>query len=724
MVRIDDVIEQLQRQHPDADVDLVRRAYIFSGQAHRGQTRRNGEPYLVHPLEVAHIASELGLDTASVCAGLLHDTVEDTVATVEDIREQFGPDIAELVDGLTKLEKVHFSNAFEAAAESFRKMIVAMSRDIRVILVKLCDRLHNMRTLTFMPADKQQRIAQETMDIFAPLANRLGMHSVKSELEDLSFKYLFSDEYKSLAEQIQRTRAERDAYTERVCAEIRLLLAAEQVEGDVSGRPKHLWSIRQKLKPTGGDLSSLYDVLAFRVVVGNKGQCYEALGLVHARWKPIPGRFKDYVGMPKPNGYQSLHTAVVGPENERIEIQIRTQEMHRIAELGVAAHWSYKDRQYGRLNTNAINDEVRFASLRQLVELQRELPDSADFMESVKVSLFDDEVYVFSPQGEPKAFPRGATPVDFAYSIHTTLGHECVGAKVNGRVVPLRYQMRNGDKVEILRSAGSKPKADWTKFVKTAGAAAKIRAYLRKEANERHAQIGRELLDRELRRYGGNLGKLRRSGALEKALEGFKYRTEHDLCVALGYDRVQPATVVAALLPKNLLEAGPREEAPESAVKRMIRKVMPSRSHGGIVVDGVDGVAVHFPKCCGAIKGDDISGFVTRGRGVTVHRRDCPRVLDYDIARRVEVRWDIAAHTARPVDLRVLSADVPGLLAGVSRAIHDAGANITAVNCKITGDGRAVNNFTVQVADLEQLVKVRRSIERIDGVHSVERMLT
>ncbi|MCA9545568.1 MAG: bifunctional (p)ppGpp synthetase/guanosine-3',5'-bis(diphosphate) 3'-pyrophosphohydrolase [Myxococcales bacterium] len=723
MVRLDNVIDELRKHHPDADTDLVRRAYVFSAAKHRGQTRRNGEPYLIHPLEVAHIASQLQLDTASVVAGLLHDVVEDTDTDISEIFETFGEDVAKLVQGLTKLEKVRFKSTEEAQAENFRKMLIAMSRDMRVILVKLCDRLHNMRTLEFMPPDKQARIGRETLEIFAPLANRLGINWIKTELEDLSFKYLYPEDYRDLADRIAKTRAEREAYIDRVIAELREQLGVHDIEAKVMGRPKHLWSIHQKLKGRDDrDLSRLYDMLAFRIVVAEQATCYEALGMVHAVWKPIPGRFKDYVALPKENGYQSLHTAVMGPDNERIEIQIRTHEMHHTAEYGVAAHWAYKEgKGGGPTGGKGLDDHRRFAWLRQLLEWQRDLTDPTDFMETVKVDLFDNEVYVFTPEGEVRAFPRGATPVDFAYAIHTTLGHECTGAKVNGRVVPLRYQLQNGDKIEILRTSGSKPKPDWLKFVKTGRAATKIRGYVRRESNARSLQIGQELLEKELRRYGLGLNKLRKTGKIDEACQTLKFKTESELMLALGYGRSRVETVIERLVPEELLDRGPATEPRESAFTRLVRKVIP-KGKGGVEVDGLDGVAIHFPQCCAPVHGDDIVGYVSRGRGVAVHRRDCPRARDYDPARRVDVRWDGASKQLRPVQIRVDSTDAPGLLASMSQSFHNAGVNITAVNCRTTEDHRAVNNFTVLVNDLSQLNKVIKAIERIEGVTTVERI--
>ncbi len=717
MIRLDDVTELLSKHHPGADVEMVRRAYVFSAAAHRGQTRRNGEPYLVHPLEVSHIVAQLRLDAPSVAAALLHDTVEDTLATVEDIEAQFGKDVCFLVDGVTKLEKLNFHSAEEAAAENFRKMLIAMSRDLRVILVKLADRLHNMRTLSHLPPEKQKRIAQETLDIFAPLANRLGINWLKIELEDLCFKYLYADEYRELADLIKKTRREREQYIDRVNEQLDTELKKHGVKGDLNGRPKHLWSIRQKIKISGQAFDSLFDILAFRIVTERLSECYEALGLVHSLWKPVPGRFKDYIALPKPNGYQSLHTSVMGPEGERIEIQIRTQEMHQFAEFGVAAHWTYKEGQYGMHHRDASD---KFAWLRQLLEWQRDLQDPTEFMEIVKVDLFADEVYVFTPKGEVKAFPRGATPLDFAYSVHTDLGHETTGARVNGSIVPLRYELQNGDAVEIIRTTGSKPGKDWMSLVRSGRAKAKIRNYLRQETRERMVLIGEELIEKEVKKYGLSLTKLRRSGKLAEVLSKHKFRTEAECLVALGYEKIRIEALLPDLVPADKLEKGP-QEADSNPFAKVFKKFMPKRE-GGIVVDGMDDIATVFPKCCAPVHGDPIVGFVTRGRGITIHRKDCVQVGNYDPARRMDVHWDSQSRLLRPVDIRIYSVDTPGLLASISQSFHSAGVNISAVNCKTSLDKRAVNNFTVLVNNLDQLRKVISMIEKIDGVTSVERI--
>ena len=717
MIRLDDVMNELKGHHPDADLDLVRKAYIFSAQAHQGQIRTNGEPYLTHPLEVAYIVSQLRLDTASVCAGFLHDTVEDTGATVEQIESAFGDDVAFLVSGLTKLEKINFNSREQAQAENFRKMLIAMSRDLRVVLVKLADRTHNMRTLRFLKEQKQKRIAQETIDIYAPLANRMGVNWIKTELEDHCFKYLHPSEYRFLAERIKKTRVEREQYIERVIELLQDEFQRSGIVAEVTGRPKHLWSIRQKLTKSGRDLDSLFDILAFRVIVEKMPECYEALGLVHSIWKPIPGRFKDYVALPKDNGYQSLHTAVLGPEGERIELQFRTHEMHRTAEFGVAAHWAYKAGQFGSIPKEG---QKGFDWLRQLLEWQQDLDDPNDFLTTVKVDLFANEVYVFTPGGDVRAFPRGATPLDFAYSIHTDLGHECTGANINGSQVSLKTQLQNGDVVTIQRTKGSRPKAAWLKFVKTGRAATKIRGFLRLEENERAATSGQEMLEKELKTLGLTLGKLRKEQWLSEGIERLKYKNEREIFVNLGYGKLRLEQCIEAIVPEEK-RRDVSKEGRENVFQRFVRNVMP-KSKGGIIVDGLDGLAIKFPKCCSPVKGEPIVGYISRAQGVSIHRTDCPRVLDYDPARRVEVQWDSGSREQRPIHLRIHSGDVPGLLANVSQSLHNAGVNITAVNCRIVSHDRAVNDFTVMILDLDQLKRVIAKIEKLKGVRSVERV--
>src|SRR6476620_7571173 len=524
MIRLNDILQRVAAYHPDPDLDIIKKAYVYSAKVHQGQLRKSGEPYLVHPLEVAGILAELKLDEASIVTGLLHDTIEDTLATQEELTELFGPEVSQLVDGVTKLSKFSATASLsqeEKQAENFRKMIIAMAQDIRVILVKLADRTHNMRTLDHMKEEKQARIAQETLDIYAPLANRLGISWVKTELEDLSFRYLKPQEFQELQAKVSRRKKEREKYITDVCEVMEEELKKRGLTAQVSGRFKHLYSIYKKMKAQGIDFEQIHDVIAFRILMPTVPNCYEALGMVHQLWKPVPGRFKDFIAIPKPNMYQSLHTTVIGPQSERIEVQIRTEEMHKIAEEGIAAHWAYKE---GRVQIS--KDDEKFAWLRQLMEWQQDLKDPKEFLETVKVDLFTDEVFVFTPRGDVKALPRGATPVDFAYAIHSDVGGKCVGAKVNGKIVPLRYKLKNGDQVEVLTSPQAHPSKDWLTFVKTSRAQQKIRGFIKQQQRDKSLQLGRELGEKELKRFGLTLNKLIKNGELKPHAEALGYRTE------------------------------------------------------------------------------------------------------------------------------------------------------------------------------------------------------
>jgi GTP pyrophosphokinase len=725
LLRLNDILDRVAGYHPDPDLDLIKKAYVYSAKVHSGQIRQSGEPYLVHPLEVAGMLAEMKLDEASIVTGLLHDTIEDTLATKEEIQELFGKEIAELVDGVTKLSQFSPSNTQqEKQAENFRKMVVAMAKDIRVLLVKLADRTHNMRTLDFVKPEKQERIARETLDIYAPLANRLGIQSLKSALEDLAFKYLKPEEYADLAERVSGRTRELDKFVGEVIQLVKGKLAESGIEAEVYGRVKHLYSVWRKMHVQDLPFEQIHDLIAFRVIVGSVAQCYESLGLVHALWKPVPGRFKDYIAIPKPNMYQSLHTTVVGPRAQRIEIQIRTEEMHRIAEQGVAAHWQYKEsrKKDGKSGQPSSADAQKYAWLRQLLEWQRELSDPTEFLETVKVDLFADEVFVFTPKGDVKSLPRGATPVDFAYAIHSEVGHRCVGAKVNGRIVPLRYQLKNGDTVEVLTSPTSNPNKDWLGFVKTSRAQARIRQHIRQAEHVRSLEIGREVAERELRRYGLSLGRVQKGGDLDKAAVALGYRMADDLLVALGYGKVAPHQVLAKLLPPERLAAPETEPQPASRLTELFRKVAGRAAPGGVRISGVDDVLVRFGRCCNPVPGDSVVGFITRGRGVTVHTLQCEKVLTSDPQRRVDVSWDVKGEFKRPVSVRVVTNDRVGILARISQTFSEAGLNISQALCRSTGDARAVNTFEVEVGDLKQLTDVMKSIERIDGVHSVERV--
>lgn len=736
MIRLNDILQRVASYHPDPDLDIIKKAYVYSAKVHQGQLRKSGEPYLIHPLEVAGILAELKLDEASIVTGLLHDTIEDTLATSEELTELFGPEVAQLVDGVTKLSKFSASATLsqeEKQAENFRKMIIAMAQDIRVILVKLADRTHNMRTLDHMSEEKQARIAQETLDIYAPLANRLGISWIKIELEDLSFRYVKPQEFFNLQEKLNKRKKEREKYIDDTSALVRTKLEERGLKGDVSGRFKHVYSIYKKIKQQGIEFDQIHDIIAFRILMPTVPSCYEALGLVHQLWKPVPGRFKDFIAIPKPNMYQSLHTTVIGPLSERVEVQIRTPEMHKIAEEGIAAHWAYKE---GKLHVS--KDDEKFAWLRQLMEWQQDLKDPKEFLETVKVDLFTDEVFVFTPKGDVKSLPRGATPVDFAYSVHSDVGGRCVGAKVNGKIVPLRYKLKNGDMVEVLTSPQAHPSKDWLTFVKTSRAQQRIRNFIKQQQRDKSLQLGRELAERELKKYQGNLNKLTKSGELKKAAEELGYRIEDDLLVAIGYGKVTPQQLAQRLVPQEKL-ASEERPAPNAApsngdgggssmlpglskVTDLAKRLVGRTSRSGVQIGGVDDVLVRFGRCCNPVPGDPIVGFITRGRGVTVHTDKCEKSLATDPDRRVDVSWDVRGDFKRPVTLRVLTADRPGLLADISNTFSKKGVNISQANCRATGDDRAVNTFEVTISDLKQLTDLMRAIERLNGVHSVERI--
>jgi guanosine-3',5'-bis(diphosphate) 3'-pyrophosphohydrolase len=718
MVRLNDIISKVESYQPNADLDLIRRAYVFSAKAHQGQVRKSGDPYVIHPLEVAELLADMRLDAHAICAGILHDTVEDTDTTVKDLEVHFGKDVADIVDGVTKLN-IPFNTAFEKQAENFRRMLVAMAQDIRVILVKLADRLHNMRTLEHMKPEKQEVIAKETLEIYAPLANRLGIYWLKADLEDLCLRYLHPKDWKELQEKLAATAKIRAGYID----EVQSILEAKMKEGgvpcQVKGRVKHLYSIWRKLKTQAMEFEQVNDIIAFRVITDDITHCYQALGVCHATWRPVPGRIKDFVAMPKPNGYRSLHTTVIGPDVQRVEIQIRTTDMDDVAEHGIAAHWAYKE---GKPAVRAGDEQ--FAWLRQLMEWQKEFKDPADFISTVKVDLFADEVYVFTPRGEVKELKRGSTPVDFAYLIHTEVGNHCTGARVNGRIVPLKYRLKNGDTVDIMTAPHQKPNKDWLNFVKTAKARTRINAYLRKEQRRRAVEMGKELLDKEAKRYGRSLQKILKSAAFDKAVESSRFPKAEDLIAAVGYGKVKPLDVLKKCLPEDVIDKGPQEEKkPKSGFGKLLEAVTKrSKTQSGVSVAGIDDMLVRFAKCCSPVPGDAIVGFVTRGRGITVHAIGCEKALALDPERKVDVNWDSTTHVARSVELRVITDDKPGILATMSQAFSSAGVNILNANCRARKDSRAINMFMVTVSDAKQLRQVMKEIENLSGVHSVERV--
>ncbi|NDY57200.1 bifunctional (p)ppGpp synthetase/guanosine-3',5'-bis(diphosphate) 3'-pyrophosphohydrolase [Desulfovibrio sulfodismutans] len=719
MIRINEIIDKVSGYMSEADLDLIRKAYVFSATAHAGQTRLSGEPYLSHPLEAANILAELRLDAATVCAGLLHDTVEDTKATVDGIEEDFGEEVADIVDGVTKISQISFESKEEAQAENIRKMILAMAEDIRVVLVKLADRLHNMRTLDYQKPAKQALIAQETMDIYAPLANRLGLHRVKIELEDLSFKYLKPEVFAQIRDGLTRHHTLGEAYIEQVIAQINELLAKNGIRGRIQGRKKHIFSIFNKMRQQGLSLDQVHDLIAFRVIVDGLKDCYAVLGLVHSIWKPVHGRFKDYISMPKANMYQSLHTTVIGPDGERIEIQIRTEEMNRLAEEGVAAHWQYKERGKGRFSPKDID---RFTWLRQIMDWQRELKDSREFMATLRIDLFQDEVYVFTPKGQVKEMPEGATPVDFAYMIHTAVGDHCAGAKINGRLSPLTTALKNGDAVEIITDANRTPSRDWLKFVKTAKARTRIKHWIRTEERARSIALGKEMLEKQGRKDGVNIQKAIKDGSLRAVAEEMSLGGVDELFSAVGYVRVTAKKIIGRLLPARPEMTKAEAEAEAVAVAAAAATQAKTKSSDAIRIQGVDNVLVRYAQCCNPLPGDHIVGYVSRGRGVTIHTHDCPNVQGFEPERLLRVSWEGEEERPYPARMRILAKNIKGVLGRISVMLAAEGVNIDSGAIHSSVDGTTEILFTVEVTDTSHLYRTIERVSTLDEVIEVKRL--
>ncbi len=714
MIRINDILDQASTYLPPADVALIQKAYVFSAAAHAGQVRLSGEPYLSHPLEVSNILVGMRLDAPAIAAGLLHDTVEDTDASTAQISEQFGPSVAAIVEGVTKIGKMNFESKEQAQAENIRKMILAMADDIRVILVKLADRMHNISTLQFQKEHKQRAIAQETLGIYAPLANRLGLYRIKVQLENESLRYLKPDMYAQISEGINRYQEQGQVYIDRVCAMIEDVLAENGIRGRVTGRVKHIYSIYHKMKQRGLTLDQVFDMIAFRVVVNNLRECYTVLGLVHSLWKPVPGKFKDYISMPKANMYQSLHSTVIGPEGERIEIQIRTEEMHHLAENGVAAHWAYKER-----GSKKAQDADRFSWLRQILDWQGDLKDSRDFMSTLSLDLFQDEVYVFTPKGQVKELPEGGTPVDFAYLIHTEVGNHCAGAKVNGRIVPLNTPLKNGDTVEIITDSSRSPSRDWLQFVKSGKARSRIKHWIGTEERARSLALARELLDKEGRRMGINVAKALKSGDFEAAAREFSFRQVDDLLSAVGHGRITPRQVLRKLLPK--------EEQKKEELKAEDRKTQaaPAKKDpaDAIAIRGVDGVLTRYAQCCNPLPGDPIIGYISRGLGVTIHTQDCPNVANMEVDRLIDVSWS-ADDKVLPARIRVICRNQQGMLGQVCTLLGKEGVNIDSGGFTSTLDGKSEMDFLIEVKTTSQLYAIIEKLRKLDAVHEVTRFAT
>ena len=711
MTQLQTLLEEIPKYQPGADLALLTRAYDFSAASHKGQHRASGEPYLSHPLEVAHLLVDFKMDVTTVTAGLLHDVLEDTKATKPELVREFGGEIAELVDGVTKLGKLAFSSREERQAENFRKMLVAMARDLRVLMIKLADRLHNMRTLDYLPPDKARKIAQETLDIYAPLAHRLGMAKVKAELEDLALRTLQAEAYVDLQKRVAKRRLEREADINQVIAILERKLSEVGIEAKIRGRPKHFYSIWKKMHDQGREFDEIYDLTAVRVVTTSVRDCYGALGVIHSLWKPVPGRFKDFIAMPKVNMYQSLHTTVIGPKGDPVEIQIRTREMHRIAEEGIAAHWLYKEKKSGK---DKADESLLW--LRQLLETQQDTKDPREFMDSVRVDLFPDEVYVFTPKGDVKPLPEGATPIDFAYAVHTKVGEHCVGAKVNGKLVPLRYTLQQGDIVEIVTSPNQHPSRDWLKIVRSNRARAKINQWLKVEERARSIELGREMFEREAKKYHLNATALLGGEEIKKIAADLGYPAPDDLLAAVGYGKSSVHQLLNKLAPTATLEA-PEKPRPAGAAR--------ARPEQGVRIRGVDDLLVRFARCCNPLPGDQIVGFITRGRGLTVHARECLTVAKsvLDRERLINVEWDVEGPAKRPVRIAVyIGRDRPGLLSEITGAISSRNGNITKAEVTVTDDRRGINHFVVEVADLGHLQDILGAIREVKDVINVERV--
>jgi len=713
MIRLNDITASLLSYHPKADLSLVEKAYVYSAKVHQGQVRLSGEPYLSHPLEVAHILTRMKMDVISVVSGLLHDTLEDTDAKLSEIDRLFGKEAANIVDGVTKISKMQFTSHEERQAENMRKMILAMATDIRVIMVKLADRLHNMQTLGFQVPEKQKLIARETLDIYSPLAGRMGIYWLKSLLEDLCLYYLEPEIYETIKSETAARRGARERYIREVKELLSEKFKESGMEATIKGRQKHFYSIYAKMKDQNLTVNQVYDILALRVIVNSVKECYEVLGLIHAMWKPVPGRFKDYVSLPKANMYQSLHTTVVGPLGQRMEVQIRTWQMDKIAEEGIAAHWKYKE---GRVASKT--DEKQFAWLRRLLEWQKNLQDPQEFLDTVRMDLFPNEVYVFTPKGEVKEFPKGATPVDFAYSIHSEVGEKCIGARVNGRMVPLRYQLRNGDIVEIITSTKQHPRGDWLDFVKTSRAKTKIRQWIRNQERDESINLGREILEKGLEQSHLSLTNILKSEQISRVSKDLSFHSVEDLLANIGYGKISANQVIGRLKPKLGIEEG----KPAGLVSKVVSRIKRKKSTRGIKVKGLNDILVRFANCCHPLPGEHVVGFITRGRGVTIHQYNCRHILEADPERLVEVMWEPSEQDVYLARLKVTAVDKKGILANISSIMAQKDANIIQAEVKTTMDKKGISLFTIEVENFEQLQDIMGAIKRVRNVLFVERL--
>jgi GTP pyrophosphokinase len=719
---IEQLLQKASGYMKQSDLERIREAYVFADKAHEGQVRKSGEPYILHPLAVAEILVDIQMDVTSIIAALLHDVVEDTTVSLDAVRERFGDSCAKIVDGLTKLEKIKFKSKEEAQNENYRKMFVAMAQDIRVILIKLADRLHNMRTLKYQSEENQRRIAEETLEIFCPIAHRLGISTMKWEMEDIALRYLNPQQYYRIVNLMQKKRREREAYIDGVIEVMREKLAETGIEADISGRPKHIYSIYKKMKTKGKQFNEIYDLLAIRIIVADVKDCYAALGIIHTLWKPMPGRFKDYIAMPKPNMYQSLHTTVIGPNGEPLEVQIRTHEMHRTAEYGIAAHWAYKEGTV--VPTGSFEEKMNW--LREVIELQQETKDASEFMESLKVDFFSDSVFVFTPKGEVIELPSGSVPLDFAYRIHTEVGNRTIGAKVNGKIVPLDHKLATGDIVEILTSKHSYgPSQDWLKIVQTSHAKTKIRQWFKKEKREEYVAKGRESLEREIRRLGLEPPQVMTEEAMQEVAGKFNFNDIEDMLSAIGLGGITAAQICTRLTEKLRREEA-ADQPPQHLIKPPSQTERKHRGSHGVRVKGIENLLVRFARCCNPVPGDDIVGYITRGRGVSVHRRDCTNfnwANEEDKDRIIEVEWEDSSEASYSVEIEVAGHDRRGLLNEVLQAISESKTNISAVSGRSDKNKNAIMHVTIQIRNTDHLQSVVDKIKRVKDVYAVQRIM-
>ena len=722
---IETLLKKINDNCINVDVEMIKKAYVFAEKAHKEQKRESGEPYIIHPIEVAEILSELGMDTSTIAAGLLHDVLEDTDCTYETMATEFNEEVADLVNGVTKLGKIEYKTKEEQQADNVRKMLLAMAKDIRVIIIKLADRLHNMRTLKFMPKNKQKLKAKETLDIYAPLAHRLGMSKIKWELEDLSFRYLHEEEYYDLVHQIAEKRVERESYIAKIILELQDELEESGIDSDIEGRPKHFYSIYRKMVNKNKNIEQIFDLTAIRVLVNSVKDCYGVLGIVHTIYKPIPGRFKDYIAMPKPNMYQSLHTTVIGPQGKTFEIQIRTFDMHKTAEYGIAAHWKYKEGESGDDKEQGF--EKKLAWLRDMLEWQKETSDAEEFMEGFKIDLFSDEIFVFTPKGVVINLASGSTPIDFAYRIHTDIGNRCIGAKVNGKIVPLEYRLKTGEIIEIITSATAKgPNMDWLNIAKSNQAKSKIRAWFKKAKKEENITKGREVLEKELKKQSVSFAEIAKGEVYERLQKRYNIHSIEDLYASVGLGLIGASTLVARLKEENVVEKQTAESVNKAIEEQIAKSEKATKNNNyGITVKGESNLMVRFARCCNPVPGDEIQGYITKGRGVSVHRTDCNNLkslIAYDGNKVVDVSWGTSKGASYVAEIRVEAEDRAGILADIMSVITDSGLHLNALNASSPKGSHALMTIKVKINSIEQLKELMRKIRRLKGVVDVYRM--